>query len=139
MDPKYVNPVAHQWSLNLESQVGKNASVTLGYLGVRGEHLSHTRDINLFPAVATAGTYADGTAVTFFRHPGAAGPARPNPSFGRISVNDSGSDSVYHGGFFQDNKRFAENFQLLASYNFSQVIDKGPDPTSVMVPSHESE
>jgi hypothetical protein len=54
MDPKYVNPVAHQWSLNLESQVGRNSSVTLGYLGVRGEHLSHTRDINLFPAVATA-------------------------------------------------------------------------------------
>jgi len=138
MDPKYVNPVAHQWSLNLESQVGRNASVTLGYLGVRGEHLSHTRDINLFPAVATAGTYADGTAVTFFRHPGTAGPARPNPSFGRISVNDSGSDSVYHGGFIQYNKRFAKNFQLLASYTFSKVIDTAPDQTAVVVPIDDS-
>jgi outer membrane receptor protein involved in Fe transport len=134
MDPKFVEPVSHQWSLNLESQVGRNASVTLGYLGVHGEHLSHTRDINLFPAVPTQGSFADGTPVTFFRHPGPAGPARPNPNFGRISVNDSGADSVYHGGFIQFAKRYAQNFQFLASYTFSKVIDTAPDQTAVVVP-----
>src|SRR5437879_6362004 len=138
MDPKYVNPVAHQWSLNLESQVGRNAAVTLGYLGVRGEHLSHTRDINLFPAVATPGSFADGTAVTFFRHPGVGGPSRPNPNFGRVSVNDSGADSIYHGGFVQINKRYGRNFQLLGSYTFSKVIDTAPDQTAVVVPIDDS-
>jgi hypothetical protein len=134
MDPKFVNPVSHQWSLNLETQLGKDASVTLGYLGVRGVHLSHTRDINLLPAVATQGSFADGTPVTFYRHPGAAGPTRPNPNFGRISLNDSGADSIYHGGFIQFTKRYARDFQLLASYTFSKVIDTAPDQTSVVVP-----
>jgi outer membrane receptor protein involved in Fe transport len=138
MDPHYVNPVSHQWSLNLESQVGRDASVTLGYLGVRGEHLSHTRDINLLPAEATPGSFADGTAVTFFRHPGTAGPTRPNPNFGRISVNDSGADSIYHGVFIQFNKRYGKSFQLLGSYTFSKVIDTVPDQTAVVVPVDDS-
>ena len=130
MDPRFVNPVSHQFSLNLEMQVAKDAAVTLGYLGVRGVHLSHTRDINLQPAVATQGSFADGTAVTFFRHPA----TRPNPNFGRISLNDSGADSIYHGGFIQFTKRYARDFQLLASYTFSKVIDTAPDQTSVVVP-----
>ena len=138
MDPKYVNPVAHQWSLNLETQVARDASVTLGYLGVRGVHLSHTRDINLLPAVATPGSFADGTPVTFFRHPGTAGPTRPNANFGRISLNDSGADSIYHGGFIQFTKRYAKDFQLLASYTFSKVIDTAPDQTAVVVPVDDS-
>jgi len=41
-----VQPVTQQWSLNLERQFGRDYSVTLGYLGVRGEHLTRTRDIN---------------------------------------------------------------------------------------------
>src|SRR5213075_1602700 len=138
MDPKFVDPVSHQWSLNLESQIGRNASVTLGYLGVHGEHLSHTRDINLFPAVATLGSFSDGTPVTFFRHPGTTGPARPNPNFGRISLNDSGADSIYHGGFIQFTKRYAGHFQLLTSYTFSKVIDSVPEQTAVVVPVDDS-
>jgi len=74
-DPAYVQPVTHQWSLNLERQFGRDYAVTIGYLGVRGEHLSRTRDINLLPAVATQGSLANGTPVTYFRHPGRANPA----------------------------------------------------------------
>ena len=44
--------------------------MTAGYLGVRGEHLSRTRDINFLPAVPQQGSFADGTPVTYLRHPG---------------------------------------------------------------------
>ncbi|MBI1788767.1 MAG: TonB-dependent receptor [Acidobacteria bacterium] len=131
---EYVQPMTHQWSLNLETQVTPRTSVNLGYLGVRGEHLSQTRDINLYPAELLDGRFADGTAVKFYRHPGTAGPARPNPNFGRISLNDSGADSTYHGGFVQINKRYAKHFQVSAAYTFSKVIDTAPDQTSVVVP-----
>lgn len=128
-DPKYVQPLTHQFNLNVERQLGKDYSVTLGYLGVRGIHLTRTRDINLFPAVATTATFSTGGTTTFLRYPS----ERPNPNFRRISMFDSGADSIYHGGFVQLTKRFARNFQLQSSYTFSKVIDTVPDQTSVVV------
>jgi hypothetical protein len=124
----YVQPLTHQFSFNLERQLGASYVLTAGYLGVRGEHLTRTRDINLYPEVPVQGSFADGTPVTFLRHPG-----RVNPAFGRISVFDSGADSIYHGGFLQVQKRFSQNLQAAASYTFSKVIDDDPDFTSVVV------
>jgi outer membrane receptor protein involved in Fe transport len=125
--PNYVQPLTHQWDFNLERQLGKDYSVTLGYLGVRGEHLTRTRDINWQPEVALTGSL-NGAPVTYYRHPG-----RLDRNFGRISIFDSGADSIYHGGFIQLTKRFTRNFQLQTSYTFSKVIDDDPDFTSVVV------
>jgi outer membrane receptor protein involved in Fe transport len=127
--PDYVQPLTHQWSFNIDTQLGNSYAVTVGYLGVRGMHLSRTRDINLFPPVATQGSFADGTPVTFLRYPG----ARPNLSFGRISLFDSGADSIYHGGFVQLTKRFSHGFTIQSSYTLSHAIDDAPDFTSVVV------
>jgi outer membrane receptor protein involved in Fe transport len=133
--PNYVQPLTHQWSLNLERQLGNDYAVTLGYLGVRGEHLTRTRDINLFPALPVAASIANGnpatilTPVTIFQHP----TVRPNPNFRRISLIDSGADSIYHGAFIQLTKRFSQNFQVQSSYTFSKVIDDRPDSTAVVV------
>ena len=132
--PDYVQPQTHQWSLNLETALGRDYALTLGYLGVRGAHLSRTRDVNLYPAEPVDGRFADGAAVRFFRHPGAAAPARPNLAFGRISVFDSGADSIYHGGFIQLTKRYSRNFQLQTSHTWSKVIDSAPNQVSVVVP-----
>jgi outer membrane receptor protein involved in Fe transport len=129
----YVQPVSWQWSLNLEHQFGHDYAVTLGYLGVRGEHLSRTRDINFLPAVPQQGTFADGTPVTYLRHPG-----RANPAFGRISLFDSGADSIYHGVFLQLSKRLSQSFQVETSYTFSKVLDSRPDFTSVVVGTDDS-
>jgi hypothetical protein len=129
----YVQPVTWQWSLNIEHPLGRDYAVTAGYLGVRGEHLSRTRDINFLPAVPVLGSFADGTPVTYLRHPG-----RLNPAFGRISLFDSGADSIYHGGFVQLSKRFSQNFQVQTSYTFSKVIDSRPDFTSVVVGTDDS-
>lgn len=124
----YVQPLTHQFSFNLEQALGNDYAVTVGYLGVRGEHLSRTRDINRFPAVPTDLTYSTGGTATILRYNG-----RPNPAFGRISLFDSGADSYYHGGFVQVTKRFASSFQFLTSYTYSKVIDSNPDFTSVVV------
>ena len=127
--PDYVQPLTHQWSLNIERQFAKDYALTLGYLGVRGEHLTRTRDINLYPSIATAGTFADGTAATYFRHPD----LRPMKNFRRVSEFDSGADSIYHGVFVQLTKRFSNSFQVQTSYTFSKVLDTVPDQTSVVV------
>ncbi len=127
--PDFVSPLTHQWSFNVERELGRDYALTIGYLGVRGEHLSRTRDINLNPAVATQGTYSNGTPVTFYRYPA----TRPDPNFRRISLVDSGADSIYHGGFIQLTKRFSKNFQAQTSYTYSKVIDDNPDFTAVVV------
>ncbi len=127
--PNYVQPLTAQWNLNYEFQLGRDYSIQLGYLGVRGYHLSRTRDINLFPVAAQNAQYADGTPTVVYTRPA----TRPNPNFGRISLFDSGADSTYHGGFVQVTKRFSQNFQLLANYTWSKVIDTFPDATSVVV------
>jgi len=132
--PDYVQPQTHQWSLNIETALARDYAVTVGYLGVRGVHLSRTRDVNLFPAEVVEGRLVDGSVVRFHRHPGTAGPARPNPNFGRISVFDSGADSIYHGGFVQLSKRYSRNFQITSSYTLSKVIDTAPNQVSVVVP-----
>ncbi len=127
--PDYVQPLTHQWSFNIDTQLGANYAITVGYLGVRGEHLSRTRDINLSAPGEIQASYADGTPVTFLRYSG----TRPNPNFGRISLFDSGADSIYHGAFVQLTKRFSKSFSVQGSYTFSHAIDDAPDFTSVVV------
>jgi hypothetical protein len=128
----YVQPQTHQWNFNIEKALGRDFALTLGYLGVKGTHLSRTRDINLLPSEVVQGRFSDGTPVSFFRHQGAA-VTRPVASFGRISLFDSGADSIYHGAFIQINKRFSNNFQFMTSYTYAKVIDTAPEQTSVVV------
>ncbi|MCC7157582.1 MAG: TonB-dependent receptor [Bryobacterales bacterium] len=129
VDPRYVQAMTGQWNFNYEAQLGQNYGLTAGYLGVRGYHLSRTRDINLYPAVVTPARFADGTPAEVRIHPA----VRPNRNFGRISLFDSGADSTYHAAFVQVAKRFSNGFQLLANYTWSKVIDTVPDATSVVV------
>jgi hypothetical protein len=140
-DPQFKTPRTQQFSLQTEIAAGRGASFTVGYLGVSGTHLTRTRDINLFPSQPAVGyicptfvacTATDGTPVTYFRHPGTSGPARPNPAFGRISLFDSGGNSIYQGGFVQFQRRFSTHFQVQASYTYSKVLDATPDATSVV-------
>lgn len=135
--PNYVQPLTEQWSWNTEFQVGRNYGITLGYLGVRGEHLTRTHDINLFPPVLVQGTL-NGAPVSFLQYPGTGGPARPDRAFGRISLFDSGANSIYHGGFIQLTRRFSHNVSIQTSYTFSKVIDDKPDQTQVVVGTDDS-
>jgi hypothetical protein len=48
-----------------------------------------------------------------------------------IWLFESAASSTYHGLAVQLNKRFAANFQLLASYTFGKVIDDVPDHLTV--------
>ncbi len=131
MDPTFKTAQTYQWNFNYERQLSRDFAMTLGYLGVRGLHLSRSRDINLFPAQPFTATIGNTVVpVTYYSR---ATSARPYTDFGRITVFESGADSYYHGGFLQLTKRYANHFQFLASYTFSKVIDTRPDATSVVV------
>jgi hypothetical protein len=132
-DPNFKSPRVQQYNAQIEHELGGNVALSVGYLGVHGLHLTRSRDINLLPSVLQTGTIAGGSTVQYWAHPGPQGnPTRPNPAFGRITLFESGADSIYNGGFVQVTKRFSGNFQMMASYTLSKVIDDAPDATSVV-------
>ena len=124
----YQQPSTQQWSAQTEIRVARDYSVTIGYLGVRGYHLTRSRDINLFPAADTVAQVTSGGTLNFPRFAS----VRPNSSFGRITLVESGADSRYNGVFFQMTKRFSRNYMVQGSYTLSKVTDTAPEATAVL-------
>ncbi len=129
----YEQPHTYQASLGVEYELAKNLSVGASFLHVKGTQLSRTRDLNLGVLAATPITVQGGGTLSFQRHPGATSPTRPIGGFGRVSQFEGSANSIYNALALTVNKRLAKNFQLLASYTWSKVIDTVPDQTSVVV------
>jgi len=62
--------------------------------------------------------------------------ARPGlvSTFGDINAQVSDGNSVYHAGVFEVQRRFANNFQFLASYTWSHSIDDSSDLQTLLLP-----
>ncbi|MCS6804771.1 MAG: TonB-dependent receptor [Acidobacteriota bacterium] len=126
--PDYVSPQTQQASLGIEYELARNLAVAVNYIFVKGTHLSRTRNINLRPAVlSTIQIAGGGGTVSYLRFPG-----RLTSAFDRLSQFESTANSVYNGLAMKLTKRFANHFQLLASYTWSAAIDDAPDQTSVV-------
>lgn len=127
----FKQPIVQQWSFGTEYEVVKNLSVAVTYLGVKGNHLQRTRDINL-PSTLVSVPFTivgEGTTVPVLQYSG----PRPIAGFRHIFQFEGSANSIYHGLTFQITKRFAHNFQLLGSYTYGKVIDDNPDATAVVV------
>ena len=127
--PDHREGYAQQWSLGFETRLARDVALSVSYLGVKGTHLLHTRDINLatpetIEKIGIAGTT---TVLTFSEF------TRPRPifDFDRILLYESTGNSIYHGMAIQLNKQFSHNFQLLGSYTWSKVVDDNPDQYAV--------
>ncbi|HEY9282925.1 MAG TPA: TonB-dependent receptor [Pyrinomonadaceae bacterium] len=73
---------------------------------------------------AAFNTFLAGT----LRTPGVVSP------FGSINAQVSDGNSVYHAGVFEARRRFANNFQFLASYTWSHAIDDSSDLQTLLLP-----
>jgi hypothetical protein len=126
----YHEPNVQQANLGLEYQIQPTMSVQVNYLWVKGTHLTRTRDINFQGPETQTVIGLVGSTQTFtlnrILQP------RPISGFARIEEFESSSNSIYNGLTIQLNKRFAQNYQFLASYTFGKVIDDNPDATSVV-------
>jgi outer membrane receptor protein involved in Fe transport len=127
-EQNYQQPSTQQWSAQTEIRVARDYSVTVGYLGVKGYHLTRSRDMNLFPGADTVAQVTGGGTLTFPRFAS----VRPNPSFGRITLVESGADSRYNAVFFQLTKRFSRNYTIQTSYTLAKVTDTAPEATAVL-------
>jgi hypothetical protein len=73
---------------------------------------------------AAFNTFLAGT----LRTPGVVSP------FGSINAQVSDGNSAYHAGVFEARRRFADNFQFLASYTWSHAIDDSSDLQTLLLP-----
>jgi hypothetical protein len=108
IDPKIESSYSQQASLQIERQLSGSATLSVGYLHLRGLHLILSRNVNVprFPASA-----------------GVANLGRPDPSFGNISRYESSGDSYYDGLVVAFNQRATRWMSFRVSYTLSKTID----------------
>jgi outer membrane receptor protein involved in Fe transport len=114
------SPRLQQWNVNVQREVLSNTSVTLAYVGSRGDHLQRQRDVN----PVTPRTLADGTVV-YGSRAGAQTSSNPrvNPQFSALVSANSYAESDYQSLQAALNRRFSSNIQSQLSYTLSRCRD----------------
>jgi hypothetical protein len=101
-----------QASLQVERELPGDASLSVGYLHLRGLHLILSRNVNV-PTLTLARS----------RQLGIPNLGRPDPNWGNIGRFESSGDSYYDGLLVSFKKRLAQSSELRLSYTFSKAID----------------
>ncbi len=135
--PDYANPIIHQFEFSIEREVLPRLSVSVSYLGSRGQRLPYFRDANLFaptdtvlltvdcspnPGNAACQNAPAAVAVPFYRGPST---NRPNPAVGRITLTESVVNQWYNGFVLQVRRRMGKGFTLQASLTVAKAQDNG--------------
>ncbi|MEO6816955.1 MAG: TonB-dependent receptor [Edaphobacter sp.] len=123
----YVTPhpsrsYVEQWSFNVQRELVKSLTVTVGYVGSHGVRLaSHTDDINDYqPMAHTSAGYLWPTVA------GSGSRLFTSPSVqGQVSANAWNGTSSYHALSAEAIKRLSHGIQFQTSYTFAKSIDTG--------------
>jgi len=112
IDPRFRNASLRSWNVNIQRQLARDLSATVGYFGSRGAHLRISRNINQpingdvpFPSV------------------NASSPIRPGEPLGAITQVESSGFSSYKGLWVSATKRLSRGLLFDASYTLSKSLD----------------
>ena len=113
-------PYQMQWNLNVQREIFRETTFTIGYVGSRGVNLLSFRDYNP-PQVEV-----DANGVQHFgkivNGVGVSNP-RLNPNFGTLTLTQPSSLSRYNAMQMSFNERFSSSVQTYFSYTFSHCVD----------------
>jgi hypothetical protein len=107
VDPNLQSPYVHNWFFGVQRQLTNTIVVEANYLGSAGHKRFNVVNINRF----TGDFLATGRFRGF------------NPSFGSVNMNQSTSNSIYHGATFVARRAFARGFTLQGNYTWGKAID----------------
>lgn len=107
IDPRIKNSYSHQANLQIERELPFEASVSVGYIYLRGLHLILSRNVNV-PRCSSS------VEINL---------CRPDTNFGNISRHESSGDSYFNGLLVSVNKRAGNWASARLSYTFSKTID----------------
>lgn len=111
-----VNPVTHQWNVDIQRELPAGFVFTAAYVGTRGEHLFVNQQYN--PGVNNV---------------------RMNPALGSVTVRTNGADSIYHAGQFSIDRKFAKGLLLRGAYTYSKLIDDASEVFAITASSSASQ
>ncbi len=111
--PDNYQPYMMQYNLSVQRSLGANQSITVGYVGSRGNHLQ--REVLVNPPRPVV--QPDGQL--FFPN----NAPRLNPAFGNIFLRKQDGQSFYNSVQIKMERRFSRGFQLQASYTFKRSVD----------------
>ena len=111
-DPNLRNASLQAWNLNLQRQLGRNASITVGYLGSAGANLRISANLN---------QPVDG--VRPYPSVSPSSPILPGTPLGNITQVESAGFSTYNGAWIAVTRRLSRGLQLDASYTRSKSLD----------------
>jgi outer membrane receptor protein involved in Fe transport len=102
MSTNILNPLTHQWNLDIQRELPGGFVLTTAYVGTRGEHLFANQEYNpIDPATGV----------------------RLNPLLGDVLVRNNAGDSFYHSGQFTLDRKFSHGLLLRGAYTYSKLID----------------
>jgi outer membrane receptor protein involved in Fe transport len=106
MSTHILNPLTHQWNLDIQRELPGGFILTTAYVGTRGEHLFVNQEYN--PIDPASGI-------------------RLNPLLGDVLVRDNAADSIYHSGQLTLDRKFSHGLLLRGAYTYSKLIDDGSE------------
>ena len=114
VDRNLVNPLTHQWNLNIQRELPAKLLAEVAYVGTRGERLFANEQLNPRTPPAVVGCL-----------PCDSGP-RILPDLGSVVVRGNRGDSNYHG-LQTTVSRNVGRLQLRGSYTWSRAIDNSSE------------
>ncbi|MGH9971181.1 MAG: TonB-dependent receptor domain-containing protein [Pyrinomonadaceae bacterium] len=121
VDPDYRPPVTQQYSLNLQTDLGRNFLLEVGYVGTRGTHLIYAHTLNqallASPSNPIRGVTTNTTANIPLRVP------IRGFAPGGLSDIDSSGNSRYNGLEVSVTKRLSRGLQFLAAYTLAHATN----------------
>jgi hypothetical protein len=129
LDPKLRLPYAQDWNLNLQRSFANNWLFEIGYIGTKGTRLPRFIEAN--PAVFVPGVDSSGNPLTTQNnaiqrrlYSGCTLAQPPSAcTFSSIGEISGIAGSTYHALQTSLQKRFSQNFSMLASYTLSKTLD----------------
>lgn len=111
IDPAFRNPRSMQLAGTVEQQIKPHLALSAGYLHDETWRLQHRLDENLSPPTTTA------NSLPIFPL------TRPNPSVGRLLVNESSAHSNYDGLLVSAVSQIGARSSLTVNYTLSETHD----------------
>lgn len=132
--PKYPNPYAQQASFEIQRDFGRGLTGSIGYVYVRGVHLTTSHDDNLLPApvnpakgIADWGvTAANPTGMAYFK----------DPLIYQYNIYEGTANSWFHGMIVEATKRF-KGQSVSFNYTLSKSMDETTDYNSDFQPNNQ--